>query len=198
MKKLNPTIEYYNRKAAAFSADTQTVEFSAIQNGFVSRLPVGGRVLDLGCGAGRDSKRFAELGFQVTAVDASEAMCEMTAKFAGVHVLCTTFEGFESDSAFDGIWACASLLHVEKKALPSILRKYVGMLNAGGIFYLSFKYGSFEGIRNERYFTDMTSEALQQILLQIPGIEIIDESVTGDVRPNRAQEKWLNVLVRKI
>ena len=67
----------------------------------------------------------------------------------------------------------------------------------GGILYISFKYGTFEGVRNGRYFTDQTKESLKQILDQVGGLDVISTGITGDARPGREDEKWLNVILRR-
>ena len=67
-----------------------------------------------------------------------------------------------------------------------------------GIFYTSFKYGNFEGVRNDRYFTDMTESSFAELINEVTGFEIIEEWITSDVRPDREEEKWLNVILKKI
>lgn len=197
-KPFDATVAYYDAQAEAFAQDTQKVAFSAIQDAFLSHLRPKASILDLGCGAGRDAKRFKELGFAVTAVDASSEMCRIASQYAGLEVICSTFEDYAPEQPFDGIWACASLLHVPGDDLPRLLAKYVGLLRPKGVFYLSFKYGDFEGERNGRHFTDMTEESLGAVLKGIPEAFLIEQSVTGDVRPGRSREKWLNALLGRI
>ena len=106
MKKTEKlTLDYYNEKARAFCDDTQDVEFSTFQRAFTSHLPAGGRILDFGCGSGRDSKAFLNAGYQVTALDGSEELCRIASEFIGQPVLCSTFQDYVPDEVFDGIWA---------------------------------------------------------------------------------------------
>lgn len=192
------TLNYYNEKAQAFCDDTQNVEFSAFQRAFTSHLPEGGRILDFGCGSGRDSRAFLNAGYQVTALDGSEELCRMASEFIGQNVICAMFQEHVPDEVFDGIWACASLLHVPSEELTGIITKLAGSLRRGGCFYVSFKYGDFRGMRNGRFFQNMTEDSLAELLKDIPELEVISTKITGDVRPGREKEMWLNVLLRRV
>ena len=190
------TIEYYNNAARKFTRDTQKVEFSAIQNKFLSHLRKGSLILDLGCGSGRDSKVFIEKGYKVVALDASSELCRIASEFTGLNVINSTFDDFETTDRFDGIWACASLLHVERKSLSSLIQKYISLLNENGVFYLSFKYGTYDGMRNGRYFNDLDEDLLNKCIAQVKDAEIGDLSVSSDVRQVREHEKWLNCFLK--
>lgn len=194
---MDKTLAYYNQAAQAFAADTQNADVSELHTFFLSRLPQGARILDLGCGSGRDSKLFLEKGYQVVAVDGSEEFCKIASDLIGQEVLNQTFENIDFKQEFDGIWACASILHVPSERLPAVIGNISRALKKGGYFYASFKYGNFEGERNGRYFTDLTEESFGRLIAPFDELEIIEMMVTGDVRPGRAEEKWLNVVVRK-
>ena len=99
---------------------------------------------------------------------------------------------------YDGIWACASILHLPKKELVDVFRKIASALKNGGVIYTSFKYGMFEGVRNGRYFSDFTEETLMQFMKQVPELEVFEHWITRDVRPGREEERWLNILARRI
>ena len=99
---------------------------------------------------------------------------------------------------YDGIWACASLLHLPRKDLAEVFRKIRDALKQGGILYTGFKYGTFEGMRNGRYFTDFTEETFRAFLDECPGFTELEHWVTADVRPGRGEEKWFNVLLEKM
>ncbi len=192
------TLKYYNEQASSFVQGTVDVEFSALQNEFISGICDGGRILDLGCGSGRDSKAFLEKGFDVIAVDGSEAMAKIASDYIGRNVICSTFQDYEPDGEFDGIWACASLLHLEKKDIAPVMKKLAAALKEGGSFYTSFKYGDFAGERNGRFFTDLTEDSFGELIADIPGLKIRRQYITGDVRPGREEEKWLNVFLVKM
>ena len=190
------TLDYYNRNAQRFTGDTLEVEFSNIQDSFLTLLPLGALILDFGCGSGRDSRYFLQNGYQVEACDGSEEMVKAASQNAGIPVKKMLFSELDEENRYDGIFACASILHVPFKELPDIITRMKKAVKTGGILYISFKYGPFEGIRNGRYFTDLTEESLQAILDEVGGLEIIRTGITGDARPGRGDEKWLNVLLR--
>ena len=193
----NKTLAYYNRNAQLFTNDTLEVEFSGIQDSFLARLKPGAFILDFGCGSGRDSRYFLQKGYKVEACDGSEEMVKAAAQNAGIPVKRMLFSELNEKDRYDGIFACASILHVPSKELPDIITRMKKAVKTDGILYVSFKYGTFEGIRNGRYFTDLTEESLQAILDEVGGLEIIRTGITGDARPGREDEKWLNVLLRK-
>jgi SAM-dependent methyltransferase len=193
-----PTIDYYNRSAGAFFESTRGVDFSEIQERFLWRVKPGGRILDLGCGSGRDSRAFLERGYEVVAVDGSEELAKLAGEFIGQEVIVADFREFEPEGTFDGIWACASLLHLPKEEIAAVMRKMADHLEEGGCFYASFKYGEFQGERNGRYFMDMTEESFQELLEEVPGLVAEEVFVTGDVRDGRNSEKWLNVMLKKV
>jgi 2-polyprenyl-3-methyl-5-hydroxy-6-metoxy-1,4-benzoquinol methylase len=193
---INKTLTYYNTNAHRFTSDTLDVEFSTIQDSFLAQLPAGALILDFGCGSGRDSRYFLQKGYRVEACDGSEEMVKAATRNAGIPVKKMLFSELNEENRYDGIFACASILHVPSKELPDILTRMKRAVKPGGILYVSFKYGTFEGIRNGRYFTDQTEESLQAILDRVGGLEIIRTGITGDARPGREDEKWLNVLLR--
>ena len=170
---------------------------SALQKEFLEMLPAGGRILDLGCGPGRDTRLFLERGFRVTAVDGSEELCRLAEAFTGHPVIHSTFQEFRPGESYDGIWACASLLHLPKEEIVRVIERLSPFLREGGVFYMSFKYGSFSGERNGRYFTDLTEQDMDGILAGIPALGLVRYALTGDVRPGRGHEKWLNVYLEK-
>jgi SAM-dependent methyltransferase len=194
---MNKTLDYYNRTAREFIRGTVDADLSALHRRFLNHLPEHGHILDLGCGSGRDAKAFLDLGYQVTAMDGSEACCRLAAETIGQEVLCQTFDQLDFDQVFDGIWACASLLHVPYAQLSGIFEKIAAALKPGGVFYASFKYGDFEGERNGRYFTDLDEERLKALLEPLEGLTVIETFITGDVREDRGEEKWLNVMAWK-
>lgn len=193
----NTTLDYYNNNAHRFTSDTLDVEFSDIQERFLAELQPGALILDFGCGSGRDSRYFLQKGYKVEACDGSEEMVKTATKNAGIPVKQMLFSELDEQERFDGIFACASILHVPSAELPDIIGKMKKAVKKGGILYISFKYGTFEGVRNGRYFTDQTKESLKQILDQVGGLNIISTGITGDARPGREDEKWLNVLLRR-
>ncbi|MDO5292894.1 MAG: class I SAM-dependent methyltransferase [bacterium] len=193
----NSTLSFYDVNAKAFAEATQTVDFSKIQDHFLEFLPEHALILDYGCGAGRDSKRFQEKGYLVEAMDGSLEMCKTTEAFANVKVKHMLFQELKEVSRYDGIWACSSILHLPYKELIMVFGLMATALKSGGYVYTSFKYGDFEGERNGRYFTDMTEEKLTKLLQEVNQFQVTDLQVSTDVRPGRDDERWLNIILQK-
>ncbi len=201
-KMLNKTLDYYHANAASFAADTVSVDFSETADRFLQHIPQGGTVLDFGCGSGRDTKYFLEKGYRVTAVDGSEELCRLASAITGIRVHRMLFEELEDEELYDGIWACASVLHLAETELPDVMARMYRALKRGGIIYLSFKYGTFSGMRGGRYFTDFTEQSFKALLdsLRYPEKEMLqirEQWTSLDVRPGRENDRWLNILLQK-
>ena len=193
----NKTIDYYNQNADLFVQGTVSVDFKETQDKFLQLL-TGKKVLDFGCGSGRDTKYFLESGFDVTATDGSEELCKSASAYTGIQVKHMLFQDLDEADCYDGIWACSSILHLSKDELRIVINKMSRALKLNGIIYTSFKYGNFEGERNGRFFTDFTLELFKDFISDVKDIVIEEYWITGDVRPGREDEKWLNLILRKI
>ncbi|SEV87418.1 class I SAM-dependent DNA methyltransferase [[Clostridium] fimetarium] len=185
------TLEYYNKNAKDFNDSTFEVDFAKVQEWFCKYLKAGSLILDFGCGSGRDTKYFMERGYRLDAIDGSKELCEIASENTGIVVKNQVFNKLNEVEKYDGIWACASILHLQYNELKEVLVKMNIALNESGILYCSFKYGDFEGDRNGRYFTDMTAEKLDRLIDEIGILEVREQMITTDVRPGRDDEKWL-------
>lgn len=194
---MNETLAYYNQNADTFIEGTQNADMSEQYRFFLKYLTPGSKLLDLGCGSGRDSAYFSSLGFEVTAVDGSEELCKRVKENYGIEAYCIKFEDISFDAEFDAIWACASLLHVEKVNMPKVLSKVSAALKSGGILYASFKYGSREHVSNGRFFNDYTESDIGTLLTPKGQLTLVEYRITEDVRPERAGERWLNFIAKK-
>lgn len=192
------SIDYYNQHAGEYYDSTVELNVEETLDKFIELLPEGAAVLDLGCGSGRDSLYFIENGFDVTAVDGAEELCELASIHIGQDVLQLKFSEIDFDEVFDGVWACASLLHVKPEEIDDILDKVIASMNPDGILYMSFKYGDFEGVFKDRYFKYYTTKTIKDILSRHRQLEILEIFKTNDVREDREDEKWINVFARKI
>lgn len=190
------TLRYYDSNALSFAADTIDADMSSIQDDFLSLLHSGARILDLGCGTGRDSRYFLSRGFDVTACDGSTRMCEVASANTGLEARHLLFEDLDYVDEFDGIWACSSLLHVPSTGLKDIFSLVHKALKSNGVFYCSFKYGTYEGERDGRYFTDLTEDSIAELMDRL--FQPLHIWITDDARPDRLDEKWLNVMARKL
>ncbi|WP_290711216.1 class I SAM-dependent methyltransferase [Anaerovibrio sp.] len=195
---VSETLYYYKKHAIEFAANTQQVDFSEIQDKFISLLPKHGAILDLGCGAGRDTRKFTQAGFKVEAWDGSPELCNIASRYSGIVAKNKLFSELKEKMQYDGIWACASILHLSRSELGDTLNRIAAALKTGGVFYTSFKYGNFEGMRNGRYFIDMTEKTFTLFMKDYHDFKIIDLWRTGDARPDREDEQWLNAIMKKI
>lgn len=189
------TADYYERHAARYFRDTVAVDLSAIRSRFLARIAPGGQVLDAGCGAGRDARAFRDLGFRVTAFDASPALAALAGEYLAQPVRVLRLQDIDWVRQFDGIWACASLLHVPRIELPAVLDRLARALRPGGVLYASFKYGAGEHEQAGRRFTDLDEDGLADLLARSPGWRVLDRWISTDCRPAYRTERWFNVLL---
>ena len=196
-KAWTETINYYNANVEAFAQATASVDFHEVQDRFLSYVPEGARILDFGCGVGRDAKYFAEKGLEVIATDGSEELCKVARQIAGITVRQMLFSELDETEHYDGIWACASILHLQRDELQDVFQKMIRAVKTGGYVYASFKYGTYEGYRGERYFTDFTEETFEEFRRLFPELELVEQWISSDVRPGRSDEKWLNSILQK-
>ncbi len=195
---MDPTIKYYDENAITFFENTKDADMKRVYELFLKYLPLGAKILDLGCGSGRDTKYFLQKGYDVVAVDGSIEMVKLSTEFTGKQTLHLTFDEINFNEEFDGVWACASLLHVPRNKIDSIFKKIYLALKKSGVFYPSYKYGNKEEIRNGRFFNNYDKKSFNELLKNHPYFSILEMKITFDVRKGRENEKWLNVVLRKI
>lgn len=190
------TMDYYRQHADTFFSGTVDVDMASLYQPFVANLPAQARVLDAGCGSGRDSKAFASMGYAVEAFDASPEMVAMASEHSGLAVRQMRFDEVDAVSRYNGIWCCASLLHVPAAELPDAMQRLARALKPGGTWYVSFKYGEGEREKEGRRFTDLTEPGLTALVASLDDIAIKEIWKTEDKRPDR-DETWLNALLVK-
>jgi hypothetical protein len=123
-------------------------------------------------------------------------LARLATELIGEPVRVCQFHEFDERGCYDGIWACASLLHVDEPALPAALARLWAALKPEGVLYLSFKHGNGERLYDGRHFTDATEARLHAWLECISDIASTESWITEDQRPDRT-ETWLNALVRR-
>ena len=218
LKSVSPLLKtafYYEDHAKEYAALTVKADMSPAYDRFLAYLPAGAGILDAGCGSGRDSLCFIKKGYDVTMLDASAGMCRCAEKLTGQKALCMGFHEIEFADRFDGIWACASLLHVSEKELKNVLAIFHRALKRDGVLYASWKYGEAERCDGERFYCDMTEEKLKNVLARAnlkarEGLEVCEglEARAGlfaclecwvaeDALPSGREQKWLNVMLGK-
>ena len=191
---INNTLDFYNNNSKTYIETTLTIDMSKLYKEFLNNIPKGGTILDLGCGSGRDSKAFIDKGYKITAVDGSKELAQSASKLIGQDVLVSKFEDLSLIDKFHGIWACASLLHVNKKDILDVSSN----LNDNGIFYMSFKYGEDEYIDEKgRYFNCYTEETFNELINKVEGLKIMKVYKTIDIVPGRGDITWLNAICVK-
>ncbi len=185
------SITYYNQNADKYCNSTLNVDITPIYHSFMQHLSPGGLILDAGCGSGRDSLYFLKQGYKVRAFDGSEEMVKRSSRLIGQDVQHCTFEGFQSELLFDGIWSCASLLHVEKEKLVSVIDHLARFLKQSGIFYMSFKYGDRDYEKDGRIFScfkedDFTATITNRVinLYKRLGFKVVEEQETDYLMVN--------------
>lgn len=191
---MNDTLKFYYDNAKSFALNTLNADMSDARNKFLKYVK-NRKILDLGCGAGRDTLAFSKAGYEVTAIDGCKSLCENVKKISNAKVLNITFDLINFTNEFDGIWACASLLHVSSTEIPLILKKVIKAAKYDAPIYISFKYGEFEGMRNGRFFNDYTEDKFKNLIKNL-NLTISEMWITEDVRPD-CSNKWLNIICIK-
>lgn len=190
------SIDYYQQQAEPFYHGTINVDMSPLYQRFLPYVPKGGSIVDAGCGSGRDSLYFTNLGFKVLAFDASPALVNLAEQHTGLAISQCRFEQFTPIEPVDAIWACASLLHVPRVELNKVMAHLAAQLKPNGVFYCSFKYGQDEVSRDGRHFTNVDETGLNELIKDLP-LSIIEHWQTGDLRQGREHERWLNAICKK-
>jgi len=190
------TLGYYDENAEAFIDSTFSVSMAAIYEKFLPLIPDGGHILDAGCGSGRDALQFHRLGYRVTAFDGSTSVAQLASRKCGLPIQHRSFHHVNENAVYDGIWACASLLHVPQAEVPNVILRLWAALRPGGSFYLSFKIGVGERFSNGRHFTDANEAIAERWYAELPDLECARTWRSNDQRSDRSDE-WLNVILTK-
>ncbi|OUS68839.1 SAM-dependent methyltransferase [Pseudoalteromonas sp. A601] len=194
----NKTLSYYNQNAQSFSDSTLHVDMSALYAEFLPLIPKHGHIIDAGCGSARDAAYFKQQGFTVSAFDASAELAKLASDYLKQPVEVKTFQQLDCSNQYDGIWCCASLLHVPKNELPQVFLNLQHALKPNGVLYVSFKYGDTEREHNGREFTDLNEEGLTSLITHHTELKIIKQWQSVDQRPGRESEVWLNALIKAV
>ncbi|HEY1561026.1 MAG TPA: class I SAM-dependent methyltransferase [Caulobacteraceae bacterium] len=206
MNTATSSIGWYDANAEDFADASFGPGMADDHARFLAHVPSAGVVLDAGCGAGRDVLAFRRAGRQVVAYDGSAGLARLASRNTGLDVLHMTHADITWEAEFDGVWACASLLHLPRADLPAAFGRIARALKAGGVFYASFKEGTFregpfrEGtdqrFANGRWFTDLTQPILRDLLVGA-GLAVIECRRSADNRVGREGEWWVAALAQK-
>ena len=192
------TQDYYEFKARGYFDTTVRVDMSRLYERFLPHVPPRGRILDAGSGSGRDTLAFLEGGYEVDAFDGSLTLCALSTQLTGVKTRVLRFQDFESPPLYDGVWACASLLHLHTCDLQGAVLGLIGALKPGGAIYISFKHGSGERISDDgRFYLDLDEPTLWRLFSEIPQIVLTDVWISKGESPQQEREEWLNAIALK-
>jgi len=196
---IKSTVDFYNKNAHEFYNNTVNVDMSENYRRFEEYLLPESRILDAGCGSGRDSLYFLSKGYNVQAFDASAEMVKLSSKLTGLAVQQAKFEDvqFHFDTKFNSIWASASLLHVDRGSIIDILQKLATILCEDGVFFMSFKYGDKVYEKDDRVFNCYDESSFSEMFSAVPMLTILELYKTADVRDERINEYWLSAIVKK-
>lgn len=192
------SVEYYNINAEDFYHHTIGIDMNHAYEVFLPLLPKHAKILDAGCGTGRDAKYFLEKGYEITAFDASLEMVKRSTVLLQKPTLALHFEDMTFKNEFDAVWACASLLHVPYEQTKTVFEKIHQALKSAGIFYASYKYGHGKMPAEGRDFYLMDEHS---IMAHIRGlfepIKIWQTNSTIKHKAPSPSNTWLNLLCRK-
>ena len=195
---MNKTIDYYNKNSEKFYKNTVRIDLTELYLKFLKHIPESGTILDLGCGSGRDSLYFLERGFIVTSVDASKEMVRLSSELTGQKTQHLRIQDLEFKNEFNGIWACASLLHIDESFTKDVLINLGKALKIDGCLYASYKYGSGTHTKGDRLFNNYDESTFEKVVDEVGELKIETYWITKDLRPDRIDENWLNVILKKI
>jgi SAM-dependent methyltransferase len=192
------TLEHYESSAVEFWEGTKDHDVSQNYQALLEALPPtqGLRILDLGCGPGRDLLYFKSLGHKPTGLDGTPAFCEMARRLTGCEVLNQNFLKLQLEpSSFDGIFANASLFHVPRQELPRVLAELKNALVPEGILFSSNPRGNAEVWSGQRYGTYMEYDEYRELLVTA-GLVPQKHYYRPPGKP-RAEQPWLAVVSKK-
>ena len=189
------TIAYYDAHAEEYAERTRYVYMFDIRMQFLKYLDPAGRILDAGCGGGRDTKIFMENGYTVDAFDASAEMCRVASEYTGEDIVCCDFEDFTSRYAYSGIWASASLCHLTEDEFFAFFKKFTNYLSRDGVIYFSMKSGIPDGYDEDgRWYLGFDDGRLARILKENPELKRAEYWKTDD---NLERDiTWVNVILQ--
>jgi len=189
------TIDTYNKHANENTEDNGN--FPPWEAFLMPYLKKGDHILDLGCGDGHYSKIFQNAGYKISAIDAAEVLCKIASQKLGIHVRNLRFDQLADVEMYDAVWACCSLLHIPRRAMPDAFTRIATALKPTGYVYASFMEGEEEGFRGNfcTFMAAMTEESMQTVLSDIPTLSIIEVKRTPC--KYQAERQWIHFILKK-
>ena len=187
---------YYESNTERYAAETFFADMSKQYQRFLPLLKNGVKILDVGSGSGRDACYFQKQGYQVTALEPSKNLGREIRKVFSGEIVCSDIQSYQTTERYDGIWACASLIHLQEEEVLCFFRKIDMYLNDNGIVYASGKSGISTGeVADGRFFLDFTEQLVEKILTVNKQLKLEQLWYTEDAR-GRGELRWLNVVLR--
>jgi SAM-dependent methyltransferase len=186
--------EFYEQNAQEYFRTSVNVDLSHLYQHFLDHIPQGGRILDAGCGSGRDVKYFKDKKYKVSAFDASAQLAALASKYSDITVDVKKFDEINYMLEFDAVWACASLVHLNKKALTLAIKHLSRACKDGGIIFMSLKATVSEQY-DDRTFYKQNIDDIEAIISMQETLSILRHWYTKDTL-NREHTIWLNLLLR--
>lgn len=192
---MNETICYYDNNAEKYYQNTIGANVNEVMKRFLTYLPEGGTIVDAGCGSGRDVKAFRDMGYIATGIDASSELVNLARQRLGINVTLADMSRWIADVPADGIWCCASLMHLSDERIKDFLINTKYNLKPGGSLFISVKTGVETGIDYEgRYIRNFTEEELRTFIHDIKHLDIMECWYNEDALM-RDSFRWLNIIV---
>ena len=187
---------YYESNAERYAAETFSADMSEQYQRFLPLLKKGAKILDVGSGSGRDACYFKKQGYQVTALEPSKNLCREIRKVFPGEIVCSDIQNYRATERYDGIWACASLIHLQEEEVLCFFEKIDQYLNDNGMVYVSGKNGIQTGEAEDgRYFLEFTEQLVEKILKVNEQLELERLWYTEDVNGRRGF-RWRNGVLR--
>lgn len=195
MQNMTKTIDFYNINAISYFNSTIGVDMSDAYNRFIKYMKPQGTIIDIGAGSGRDIKYFMKAGFEVQGIDASEELCRLSAEYTGAIIKCQTIQDWIPHMQYEGVWANASLIHLQKREVEDFINRLSKVLSEEGVLYISLKEGIDEGGDEKgRYFNGMTIDDISLFLSRYQEYSIVENWVSEDALL-RQDVRWRNIIV---
>ncbi len=191
------TLRFYANEAPVYAASGQG-SVSRWLAGFLALLPPGARILELGCGGGRDAEAMIAAGFEVDATDGTPEIARKAEERLGRPVRVLRFDEIDASERYDAVWASASLLHVPRDVLPQVLGSVFDALKPGGLHFASYKGGGTEGRdRFGRYFNYLSRQQVEDAYGRSASWEVISVTEYRGGGYDGRQGPWTAITVRR-
>ncbi|MET0106407.1 MAG: class I SAM-dependent methyltransferase [Sedimenticola sp.] len=193
------TLQFYENYASKVAQRALGENVDSAHEKFTARLPDNARILEAGCGPGRDVKYFLKQGYSVDAFDGSSSMCDIAREYTGHNIKNMKLTEINEEQLYDGVWASASILHLRFSEVIDVFKLIEKAVKPGGVFYSSFKFGDGERIsqKSGRRFTNMNFDSMRSLCDRLDNFKIVEMWLTEDNREYRKQDMWLNTILEK-